>query len=422
MLLNDLLSSIDPHDIIYIFVGLALLGLTLRPALKDRVWFNVPVIYISLGVVSALIAVPYINPLANEANNLIIVHASELIVIISLIGAGLAIDVKGSWKNWQPAYRLLLISMPLTLLSITLMGLTLLDLTLASALLLAACIAPTDPVLARSVQVGAPGEEEEPTKVALTAEAGLNDGLAFPFVYLALTMAAVQTDGLDVSQSLWSWLGFDFFYRLGIAAVLGYFCGLMLSKFAYSDLGDARQKAKNSLPMVIGATFMTYGLVEALDGYGFLAVFMSARAGRHNAEGNDLANYERSVHDAAGQIESLLLAVLLLWFGAFIGSDIWQFWTWMDLFAALLIILIVRPVTGLLSLVGYHCHESDRWRIAFFGIRGMGSIFYLAYAQNSHEFTDINRLWSITSMVIIMSVILHGFSARHVEWKTESEG
>ena len=112
------------------------------------------------------------------------------------MGAGLKIDRRVGWRSWGLTWRLLAIAMPLTILLLSLLSHWLLGLGAAAAILLAASLAPTDPVLASDVQVGPPksGEEDE-TRFALTSEAGLNDGLAFPFVMCALALAETGRSG-----------------------------------------------------------------------------------------------------------------------------------------------------------------------------------------------------------------------------------
>ena len=106
------------------------------------------------------------------------------------MGAGLKLDRPVSWRGWESSWRLLGIAMPLTIAGIAFLGWTILGLGIGAALLLGAVLAPTDPVLASDIQVGPPqsGKEDE-VRFALTSEAGLNDGAAFPFVYLAIAIA-----------------------------------------------------------------------------------------------------------------------------------------------------------------------------------------------------------------------------------------
>lgn len=409
-----MIGPIDPRDVWYLLFGSAFLALTLAPALSHRRFYNLPAIYVVLGMVSAVLGLPLISPLGGDVPLAIIEHASELIVIISLAGAGLAINTPLSWRGWLPTWRLLLIAMPLTIVSLVGLGVWWGGLGLAGAMLLGASLAPTDPVLARSVQIGAPGEDEHPAKFALTAEAGLNDGLAFPFVYLAIafTVHDVSHLGDDLQSWLLPWLGTDVLYRVAVGIAVGWGVGKLLTGLVFSRLGDAGQGAVNPTLTFLAWTLIAYGIAEAIDGYGFLAVFVSARAGRHDAPDDEEVAYARESHKAGDQLEAILLVVLLVWLGSLIAAGLWRSWTGSDLAIALALILVVRPLAGWLSLAGVGLGWRDRLRVGAFGVRGMGSIFYIAYAQSHAGFDDIEAVWRIATLAIVISIVLHGFGAR----------
>ncbi len=418
------LATLDPRDLVYGAIGLALLGLTFQPVLSRYRLVNVPLFYIGFGALLAGIGLPVIDPRVGGLATAVIEHASELIVIISLAGAGLAIDTRMTWRNWQPTFRLLMIAMPLTIAAVAVLGVAWLGLPLAAALLLAAALAPTDPVLARTVQVSPPGRDEAPMEVALTAEAGLNDGLAFPFVYLAISVATYGWVAGEGALPDWfaGWLTFDFAYRVVMGWLGGYAVGWALSRVAMSRIGDGRNGAWNAIVMVLAATLLSYGLTEAVDGYGFLAVFACARAARATTQGTDGEAYDKFVHHGADQLESIMLALILLWFGTFLGLGGLAGTTWTEAAFALALILIVRPVSGWLALLGVRCDRLERGKVAFFGVRGMGSIFYIAYAQNHADFAEIDAVWRIASLVIMASIVAHGFGANFAIGPKDEDG
>lgn len=402
--------TITSRAALYLLFGLALLGLTLQPRLAKLRLLNFPLIYVAFGAALGLAGLPFLNPLAGGLSAKIIEHVAELIVLISLAGAGLAIDTKEGWRNWRAALHLLVIAMPLTLLGVSLLAIWLLDMPLATAVLLAAVLAPTDPVLARSVQVSPPGQDETPMELALTAEAGLNDGLAFPFVYLALALAAASGGWASWG---WEWLGWDLAYRVVAGYAVGMASGAVMGRFLYSRFGDARLGAWNALIVVLAATFIAYGLSEAVKGYGFLAVFAAARAGRAYGVKQE-GEYERFVHRDADQLESVLLVLLLVWFGMLLVSGVMAGLIWQEVAIALILLLILRPLSGMAAMIGIACDDMSRWKVAFFGIRGMGTVFYIAYAQNHGAFESIDTVWRVAAVTILASIILHGFAANFV--------
>ena len=397
----------------YSLIGMAFLGLTFQPALRKSLFYNIPVLYISVGVLAAGLGLPVIDPLNSQTELKIVEHASELIVIVSLTGAGLAIDLKMGPKRWGPTWRLLLIAMPLTIISITLLGIYGLGIGLASAVLIGSAIAPTDPVLARSVSVGAPNSDQAGSHTALTSEAGLNDGLAFPFIWLAIGLAAFGPD-FNLAQ----WFAFDFIYRVVVGILTGMIIGWAIAKILFSRIGDAENGRSNVALFVLAATFLAYGLAEFLNGYGFLSVFIAARAGRATTKDTDAEPYENEAHESADQLESILLAVILLWFGTFIGGTLWKLWEWPHFAAAMAFILIVRPLIGRISLIGSPMTPVDKLKISFFGIRGMGSIFYIAFALTHADFENTALIWSVVSLTILLSAIIHGSLAQ--KWMTSA--
>lgn len=397
----DLLLS-NPVACVYALIGFALIGLSLQPGLARRYHINLPIIYIALGAIATVLGFPYISPLNTELQAQIITHASELIVIISLTAAGLAIDLKAGWQRWNATWRLLGIAMPLTIIALIFLG-QWAGLGLAGALLLGAALAPTDPVLARSVQVGGPGEKEDPTRIALTSEAGLNDGLAFPFVWAAIA----------VSLGTFSWgefLAYDVAYRVGLGIAIGWGAGWLITRILFSKFGDAKNERSAPLIVMLAGTFIAYGLAEFLHAYGFLSVFIAARSGRrHSPKENeaDKPDYASEAHESADQFEGIMMVLLLLWFGTFVAAELWNQWRWSDLVIALGLILIIRPAVGLLAMIGLDYSFKERFKMSFFGIRGMGTIFYIAYAQTHGAFDNIDAVWRIAGLCILLSVLMH---------------
>jgi NhaP-type Na+/H+ or K+/H+ antiporter len=282
----------------------------------------------------------------------------------------------------------------------------------AAALLLGAALAPTDPVLAADVQVGEPTDEEDSedeVRFALTSEAGLNDGLAFPFVYAAIAMATV---GAAPGGWLGDWVLEDVLYKGVVGVVGGIVVGKLLGKLFFRATSDVLRLARHSEGfLALAATFLAYGVVEVAGGYGFLAVFVAARAIRSAERGHD---YHQVLHDFAEQTERLLTVLLLLLLGGAVVSGLLAPLTWQAALVGLALILVIRPLIGWLSLRGAPGHPAEHWVIASFGIRGIGSFFYLAYAMSEADFPEADLLWATVGFVVIVSVVLHGVLATPV--------
>ncbi len=399
----------DPKIIFYIAFGLALLGLTWLPNLKGARFINVPLLYFILAAIlfSQALGLPTIDPVNDKLHTVVTEYITEIIVIISLAGAGLAIDRQFRFRTWQSTFRLLCVSMPISIAGAAALGHWIFGLPLADAALLGACLAPTDPVMAHSVQVGAPNEGgEDPVRFGLTTEAGLNDGLAFPFVYLAIRLA--ENDGLG--SWLVKWAAYDFAYRVVMGIAVGIGVGWLLSHYVFCVSDESQGNDTQEGVFVVAAIFLSYGLAELLHGYGFLAVFAAAVAGRQNVEKDH--EYHRKPYQFATQLERIFAGLLLLALGGFVAQNDWNhLFSWQNFLFALLFMLAVRPLSGLLSLRGMKIARLERLAIAFLGIRGFGSFYYLAYAQNHASFDNISTLWSVTTLTVLASLLLHGNTA-----------
>src|SRR5215203_5476753 len=175
-----------------------------------------PIAFLGLGMlVFALpLGLPAPDPVAHPA---VTEHLTEFGVIVALMGAGLKLDRRVGLRRWSSTWRLLAITMPLSIAAVALLGWWFAGLVPAAAVLVAAALAPTDPVLASDVQVGEPTDDEDSedeVRFALTSEAGLNDGLAFPFTYLAIAMVTAGS----TSTGVWlgRWFAVDVLYKLAV--------------------------------------------------------------------------------------------------------------------------------------------------------------------------------------------------------------
>lgn len=330
---------------------------------------------------------------------------SEIVVVVALFGAGLRIDRLVSAVEWRPAARLLVVAMPLCIGAVALLGWQFGGLTLAAALLLGAVLAPTDPVLAGDVQVGPPLEGgEHPVRFSLTAEAGLNDGLAFPFVMLAMLVAGAGWNPADWGVD---WLLRDVVYRIVAGVASGALAGWLLGKLLFAwPRGNALAQTDAGVVALAGA-MLTYGVTELGEGYGFLAAFVAGIALRQSEQKHE---FHRTLHDFTGAIEHALLALLLVALGAALpGLSMWLEWPLALLGIAL--IFVLRPVFAWLSLTGTELKGRARLVVAFYGVRGIGTIYYLAFALGALPLADRRELWAAAAFVIVLSTVVHGLTA-----------
>nr|WP_221383256.1 cation:proton antiporter [Actinoplanes polyasparticus] len=396
-------------DLVFAVIGFGALLAGILPRLLERRPLSMPIAFLGLGMLAfgLPIGLPDADPLAYPK---VTEHLTEIGVIVALMGAGLKIDRPFSRRGWSSTWRLLAIAMPLTIAAVALLGWWWAGLVPAAAMLLGAALAPTDPVLAADVQVGEPTDEEDSedeVRFALTSEAGLNDGLAFPFVYAAIAMAG--TAGLGWVGE-WAWQ--DLAYKIAVGVVGGVLVGKILGWLFFRPQAEALRLARHSEGfLALAATFLAYGVVEVAGGYGFLAVFVAARAIRAAERSHD---YHQVLHDFAEQTERLLTVLLLLLFGGAIVGGLLSPLTWPAVLVGLCLIFVIRPLTGFVSLRGAPGHMAEHWVIASFGIRGIGSFYYLSYALTHAEFPGADLIWAMIGFVVLVSVVVHGVAVTPV--------
>ncbi|TYB86780.1 sodium:proton antiporter [Oceaniovalibus sp. ACAM 378] len=401
---EDTFFSLNPYHVALVVVGVIVILSRWLPRLVSKREPAAAPLMILFGAAAALLVPGFLIPPDPRQIPLPWELVSELTVIVALFSAGMRIDSLRPWRRWMPTVRMLVIAMPLTILAVALLGVAVGGLTVAGAILLGAVLAPTDPVLAADVQVGPPQEgEEHPVRFTLTTEAGLNDGLAFPFVYLGLIVAA---EGLNPGAWAWEWLLRDVLYRIILGAFMGWAGGRLLGIVLFSVPKGSILAETGSGVIAIAGVLLCYGSTELVEGYGFIAVAVLGLTLRRIEKDH---HFHRRLHDFSESIEHALTAVLLIALGSVLPTLLVDL-SWTHVLIALTLIVVIRPVSAWIALMKTGLGQRDRAVISVYGVRGIGSIYYLCYAGSHMEFTNETQLWSLVGLVILLSTILHGFS------------
>ena len=264
-------------------------------------------------------------------------------------------------------------------------------------------------MLASDVQLESPrSDQDDETRFALTSEAGLNDSLAFPFVHLAIAVAAGGWGAAVLAD--WAWDAVAL--RLAVGVAVGLAGGWLLGTAMYRLPRLGRLSRTGDGFVALGATLAIYAATELVHGYGFLAVFIAGLMLRRAAAEHD---FNDRMHDFADESERLLMMALLFVFGGMLstGGLLAGLGWWEAAFAATALFL-VRPIAGWLALAGLGLSRLERGTIAFFGIRGLGSVYYMAYGLNHGSFRPAAGLWSALALVILVSILLHGITVTPV--------
>lgn len=396
-------------------VGLLALGAVVLPFfLRDRL-ISYPIVVVSVGALLPLV-------FGSEAfdptqHGFAAEHLAEFAVIVALTGLGLSIDRRVGWRAWMTTWRMLAFTMPLSIAAAALTGWWLVGLAPAAALLFGAALAPTDPVLAVDVQTGPPtrgrhdADEPDEVRFGLTSESALNDGLAFPFTNLAVLVAVY---GLQPGDWVARWVLVDVLYKIAGGFAFGWLIGRLLGHVTLRLIraGGAGEKVERvaAAVMVLAMTLLSFGVTEMLGAYGFIAVFVTAYVVRDLERTHRIHDH---LHESAEQIERLAMSIVLLLLGAAFAGGLYAAVTWPMVGTGLLLVLVARPVAGLVALTRSRATtRPERAMVSFFGIRGLGSIYYLAHGLNRAEFTDPTTLWALTAVTILISLLVHGLTAR----------
>ena len=405
----------DDYIVALAVIGLAALSMAWVPSLMEKTPFSYPIVYLLLGMlIYALpLGLPTPDPIWQENY---VVRLTELSVIISLMGTGLKIRRKFGLKRWRIPLRLVSITMLLSIAAIAFLGWSVLGFSVAGAVLLGAVLAPTDPVLAEQVQVGPPDDDEEDVvRFSLTAEAGLNDGSAFPFTWLAIVLAA--SVGAD-SEWFADWLLRDLLYKVVAGVGVGFVIGRVLAWMIFTLPKKTKFPMAQHGFLALSATLLTYGVTELLHGYGFIAVFVAALTISSVEEEHE---YNVEMHDFVNQVERIAMVVLLVLFGGSLVTGILGSLTWQGALVGLAFLFVIRPVTALPSLVGTYSTTKEKLAICFFGIRGIGSFYYLSFALDKIGFAEAGELWSVVAFIVMVSIVLHGITATKAIQKLDLE-
>ena len=425
-------------DVVFILAGASLLLAVVLPVALSRAAVSAPIVLLVVGALIGLLPLPEGVELTPMANRSFVEHLTEFCVLFALMGVGLALDRPldlrrlGAWRKWGATWRLLGIAMPLTIAAVAVLGWWAMGLGPAAAVLLGSALAPTDPVLASDVQVEGPTpadgaeqeeiDESDEVRFALTSEAGLNDGLAFPFVYAAIFLATLG----PVTEWGLKWLAWDLVGKTLLGVLVGLVVGWVLAKVAFRAPRLSLRLAETGEPLLaLAAVLLSYGVAELVGGYGFLAVFACAMTLRSAERGHD---YHAHMHQTIERLERLFTLAVLLILGVAMTNGLLSTLTWPAVAVAFLLVFVVRPATGYLALWSRHdtCRVGDhvltrgeRAATAFFGVRGVGSLFYLAYATGAADFGDSQVLWSTVAFTIVLSVLVHGVTATPVMRRLE---
>ena len=425
-------------------MGGLLLALSFASSYVQRLPISSSTLYLLLGIVVGPRLLGWIE-LRVVPGSPWFERLTEIAVSVALFISGLKLRLPIRNAAWSAVWRLAGPLMIVSVGAVALIAHATLGFDWPAALLLGAVLAPTDPVLASAVAVEDAADRDR-VRFALSGEAGLNDGTAFPFVILAISC---QQSRVLNWKFLLSWAALDLVWAVGAAVVVGYLLGVTLGRWAIQQRSEKRDTAAPSDFAALALIALAYTAGILLHALSFLAVF-AAGVGLRRAEVNVVKhtphpNVERQLgsrqtvhppaehlvgaHVAAEELEAPAIAagvlvdqtisfgntverILELLLVSLVGVAVGSYWDPRALPIAFALFFVIRPVAGYLLLARTRTSVLQRLLIGWFGIRGIGSLYYLAYVQgHSSGHQNMQELVGLTVSVISLSILLHGSSA-----------
>ena len=401
-------KPIGAFPLLLVFLGFVLLAAARALTLEEESPVSASVVYLGLGLVAAgvihALGIRWIDPFRNAR---LIEHLTEFALVVALFASGLTINRTLRWRQWRAVVGLLGLVLPLTIAAGALYAVGAMALSLGAAVALGAVLAPTDPVLAGTVGLGPPGDssEESDARFNLTAEAALNDGLVSPFVLLGVLI-------LDRRGSGWlgEWAAIDLLYGSALAVVLG-----ALGGYTFGSFIKWLQPRHVLAPefdgfLVIGAVLVVYGLADALDAYGLVAVFV---AGVYFRRYEIEHEYNVRLHRAATIAKHFAELGVIVLLGTLVTGNAFGAPGLAGWLIAPFLILVVRPLGVLLLLARSTMNPRERIFLAWFGVKGIASLYYISFliGQRFLPIADQTQLFWTVAFAVMLSILVHGIGA-----------
>jgi NhaP-type Na+/H+ or K+/H+ antiporter len=416
----------------FLLVGGLLLVRGLTASMLKRLPVTPAIVYLSVGLLvgPTVLNVFHFNPLKESA---LLGVLTEVAVLISLFSAGIKMPVPVSFARWRTPILLASVSMAVSVGMVTAFAYYFLGLPLGAGVLLGAMLAPTDPVLATDVQIRHPGDRDQ-LRFTLTCEAGMNDGSAFPFVMLGMGLLGLH----DLGEFGLRWALVDVLWATVAGIAIGVMSGAALGHLGWKLRSEPNEHTLMDDFLGLGLIGVVYGLSLLVDAWGFLAVFFAAvalrqtelklaGAGQDSPSRPQTDRIEPEVSRASPDNEppptvsggslvfkehlerlSELMLVLLIGGTLFLDS-----WSWRGVGLALFLFMVARPVSVLASLLVTRTSWPLRGMVGWFGVRGIGSLYYLMYAIQHGVPEDLAlELIQLTLIAVSLSILVHGTSVK----------
>lgn len=416
----------------FLLVGGLLLARGVTSSMLKRLPVTPAIIYLAVGLLvgPTVLNAFHFNPLKESA---LLEVLTEAAVLVSLFSAGVKMPVPVSFARWRTPILLATVSMAVSVGMVAAFAYYLLELPLGAGVLLGAILTPTDPVLATDVQIRHPGDRDQ-LRFTLTCEAGMNDGSSFPFVMLGMGLLGLH----ELGEFGLRWALVDVLWATTAGIAIGVISGAALARLGWKLRSESPEHKLMDDFLGLGLIGVVYGLSVLVDAWGFLAVFFAAialrqtevklaSADRDNQDRLQTGGIKQEASSASPDnkppptvsggslvfkehLERLSEMLLILLLGGMLFLDSWS---WRAVGLALFLFTVARPVSVLAGLMGTRTSWPIRGMVGWFGVRGIGSLYYLMYAIQHGLSEDLAlELIQLTLIAVTLSILVHGISAK----------
>jgi len=383
---------------IFTFMALLILGYGIFSKLSAKSVITAPMVFVTVGILISLFNIDLLQqgPKASYVKVL-----AELTLLLVLFIDASTIDRAKLKLDRSLPLRLLGIGLPITMILGALIAIPLFPGEPVWALvLLAFILSPTDAALGQAVVTG----EEVPLRIRQTinVESGLNDGIALPPILVCLAVLSGEAgEGLDTTY----WLGFvakQFVFGPIIGGLVGWVGGRLV------ELSSKRGWMNHTYQMLasLAIAILAFSLAELLHGNGFIAAYFAGLLLGTRTE----AIRERIREFGEAESQVMVLFIFLL-FGMILIPISFPYWDWRAVIYAVLSLTVIRILPVALSLIGSGLNQKTIWFIGWFGPRGIASVLYLLMAVLMLGTEGYERVISVITLTVMLSIFLHGFTA-----------
>ncbi|MBT2452614.1 cation:proton antiporter [Streptomyces sp. ISL-43] len=364
-----------------LLVAVLLSGLAARTVLSTSFLFLVGGALVSDGLLGLI----HITP-----DSGIVAVTADLALFAVLFTDGMHVSFPALRSAWKNPARALGLGMPLAFVFMALVTHYLVGLDWTTSFLVGAVLAPTDPVFASAIV----GRKEVPARLRqlLNVESGINDGLALPVVLLLIAAAGPAAGSAEAS-------GAKIVLELALGLVFGVVLPLLVSGLVRFRLLGAEPKLQPLLPLATGV--ILYAACHLTHANPYLAAFSAGAVLASVSPESKLA-----FEPLGESLAELAKFAALLVFGALLTPQLFGDLPWGGYVAVVLAIVLIRPASLLLSLIGTHFDRREKLAAAWFGPKGFASVVYGLLVLQS-GIPQAEQAYTLIAVCIAFSIIAH---------------